>query len=248
MKSASKTPEMGSMPEDTRKLRLLVAEDYPINVLMIKAFLESTSYVVDYANDGGEAVERFSRAPYDIVFMDLEMPVMNGYDASMAIRKIEREKGLERTPIVALTAHTSEQVTKADHEMLFDEYLAKPLDRRLILSTISALMKGREPKLQGASDPLVRTSRDMEPRMDAFMKAARNFCKLVSESLLKDDMKPILKQSHNMKGAGGSYGFDRLSEIAREIEAAATRGDKLAIAEQLSFFEEYIDRVKIEYE
>ena len=109
---------------DRRSLRILVAEDNPINMKVVVLLLERDSVVS--ARNGAEALDAVTRENFDLILMDVQMPVLNGYDATRAIR--EREQGTGRhTPIVALTAHAM----KGDQELCLqagmDGYLTKPI-------------------------------------------------------------------------------------------------------------------------
>ncbi|HEG42520.1 MAG TPA: response regulator [Phycisphaerales bacterium] len=110
---------------------VLVAEDSPTNQVLIKLLLEKMGFEVTIAEDGNEALQRVLTQPFDLIFMDMMMPRMNGYEATKAIR----EKRIT-TPIVALTANAM----KGDDEECFkvgcDEYLTKPIDRSELLEVI----------------------------------------------------------------------------------------------------------------
>jgi len=107
--------------------RVLVAEDNPVNQRLAIRMLSRFGCHVETAGDGAEAVEMVTRLPFDIIFMDCQMPVMDGYDAAAAIRRLERENGWPRRPVIALTAHAA----AADRDRCFaagmDEYLSKPV-------------------------------------------------------------------------------------------------------------------------
>jgi len=110
---------------------VLVAEDSPTNQMLIKLLLEQSGLEVTIAQDGRLALEKALSKPYDLIFMDIQMPNMNGYDATRAIRA----KGV-KTPIVALTAHAM----NGDDEKCFaagcDDYLTKPINQKQLLKTL----------------------------------------------------------------------------------------------------------------
>lgn len=116
-------PEELSLPS----LKILLAEDNQVNERVERALLERRGHEVDVAHDGAEAVSRFTTARYDLVLMDVQMPGMDGLEATDAIRRRERDTGRDRTPIIALTARAMEGDREECLEAGMDGYLSKPL-------------------------------------------------------------------------------------------------------------------------
>jgi signal transduction histidine kinase/ActR/RegA family two-component response regulator len=110
-----------------RRLRILVAEDNTVNQKLITRILQRLGCEPQVANDGFEAVELYSRMPFDVVLMDCQMPVSDGYEASAAIRQMENERGKIRVPIVALTAHAASSDRERCLAAGMDVYLTKPI-------------------------------------------------------------------------------------------------------------------------
>jgi CheY-like chemotaxis protein len=125
--------------------RVLVAEDNPVNRRVAILLMEKLGCTVETAGDGLEAVEMCARMPFDIVFMDCQMPEMDGYDAAAAIRRAEKENSWPRLPIVALTAHAA----ATDRDRCFaagmDDYLSKPVSVEQIRAVIRRLMRESDP-------------------------------------------------------------------------------------------------------
>jgi PAS domain S-box-containing protein len=123
------TPPRGS-------LRVLLAEDHPVNQKLAVALLEKEGYTVVTAEDGARAVELFESQEFDLVIMDIQMPNVDGLDATGRIRQLERSAG-RHTPIIAMTAHA----LKGDRERFLvaglDGYVAKPIQPRLLFETIN---------------------------------------------------------------------------------------------------------------
>ncbi|MRJ03289.1 MAG: response regulator [Epsilonproteobacteria bacterium] len=122
------------------KAKALVVEDNSINQKLIKKTLEDLGLEVDIADDGQEAIEKFKQGRYDIVFMDIQMPVKDGVEAMQEIHLYEKEMHLVPTPIIALTAHA----LKGDRERFmqkgFDEYITKPINRSDIVTILKAFL------------------------------------------------------------------------------------------------------------
>ena len=116
-------------------LRLLVAEDNPVNQKLIKLSLEKLGHVVDMASNGIEAVEKFKSAQYDIVFMDINMPEMGGLEAFEKIRALPRENR-KYVPVVALTAYALDEEKEKFLSAGMDDYLSKPVSHKELLNVI----------------------------------------------------------------------------------------------------------------
>jgi CheY-like chemotaxis protein len=113
---------------------VLLAEDNPVNRQLAVKVLEKNGHSVSTAENGLRAVELFSTGKFDIVLMDIQMPDMNGYEATAAIRKAE--SGGSRVPIVALTAHSADRDRCRCLEADMDDYLPKPIRPRDLLAAV----------------------------------------------------------------------------------------------------------------
>jgi signal transduction histidine kinase/DNA-binding response OmpR family regulator/HPt (histidine-containing phosphotransfer) domain-containing protein len=138
-----------SLSEDSRKeVQILLVEDYPTNQQVAMRNLQNAGYQVDLSENGQQAVEACKRKRYDLILMDIEMPVMDGYEATKAIRRLESQftnigekiEGsdviAERTPIVAMTAHAIEEHRQMCIESGMDDFLTKPLRKKELLDMV----------------------------------------------------------------------------------------------------------------
>jgi PAS domain S-box-containing protein len=114
-------------PKEERMRRLLLAEDDPTIREIFGVLLRRVYSRVDFAENGRKAVEMWQRGEYDLVLMDIQMPLMNGFEATGAIRELERERGF-RTPIIALTAHAQKEDEQRCLDAGMDGYISKPID------------------------------------------------------------------------------------------------------------------------
>ncbi|MBF0629258.1 MAG: bacteriohemerythrin [Magnetococcales bacterium] len=124
---------------DELPLRILLAEDVEENQTLISAYLKPTSYQLTMVNNGTEALAMVQAEPFDLVFMDVQMPVMDGYSATRAIRKWEQETGRQHLPIVALTAHALEGEADRSQEAGCDLYVTKPIKKQRLLEVIQQI-------------------------------------------------------------------------------------------------------------
>jgi CheY-like chemotaxis protein len=118
-----------------RRLRVLVAEDNAVNQRLASAMLARLGHDAVIVDDGAEAVEAVARGRFDVVFMDVQMPTMSGFDATAAIREAERGTGL-RVPIVAMTAHAMSGDRELCLEAGMDDYVTKPVSLATIERTL----------------------------------------------------------------------------------------------------------------
>jgi CheY-like chemotaxis protein len=121
-------------------LRLLAAEDNPTNQLVLKALLEPLGVELTIVGDGRQAVEAHVAHPFDLILMDIQMPEMNGVDATVEIRRLEREGRAPRTPIVALTANVMRHQIDTYLEAGMDGVVAKPVELSVLLEAIQSAL------------------------------------------------------------------------------------------------------------
>ena len=135
-----------SVAEDYRKeIRILLVEDYPTNQQVAMRHLSKAGFQVDLAEDGSQAVKAYKLKKYNLIFMDIEMPIMDGYAATQEIRKIEtrnleqstiinRQSTIQRVPIIAMTAHAVKGFRERCLKTGMDDYIPKPVKRKELLA------------------------------------------------------------------------------------------------------------------
>lgn len=135
-----------SLPQDGGPIRLLAAEDNAVNQLVLKALLHQFTDEICMVSNGQEAVDRWTQGEFDIVLMDVQMPILDGPSACREIRRLEMEQGRPRTPIIALTANAMSHQVEAYAEAGMDGHVAKPIDAGELLATMARVLKAhREP-------------------------------------------------------------------------------------------------------
>ena len=130
--------------------RILLVEDNDDNRMLIKAYLRQEPYCVVEAENGAEAVERFKSEPFDIVLMDVQMPVMDGYAATRAIRVWEAEVGRSRTPVIALTANAVKEDMERSLDAGCDDHLTKPIKKQTLLGALRERLNHGDQSTQGS--------------------------------------------------------------------------------------------------
>ena len=133
-----------SVRESHSRCTILVVDDVEINRELLRATLEKQGHQICLAENGREAVDRFSHERFDIVFMDMQMPILDGYGAVREIRNLEQARDLVRTPIVAMTAYAMQGDREKCLAADMDAYLSKPARAADILATINQLVPERQ--------------------------------------------------------------------------------------------------------
>ena len=134
--AAPRAPAAGSA-ERALHGRVLLVEDHPVNQQVAKRLLERLGLHVEVANNGAEALERLEHGRHDLVLMDCQMPVLDGYSATRRLREREQSQTLPRLPVIAMTAHAMAGDRERCLESGMDDYLTKPLDRVLLADTLA---------------------------------------------------------------------------------------------------------------
>ncbi len=118
--------------ENNEEVKVLLCEDNEINMRVAMMILKRLNLDIDYAENGQEAINKFMHVKYDIILMDCMMPVIDGYQATAKIRKIEEESNMKRTPIIALTANSTEADKKKCLDTGMDDFIGKPIKKEFV--------------------------------------------------------------------------------------------------------------------
>jgi signal transduction histidine kinase/DNA-binding response OmpR family regulator len=220
-----------------KPLRILLAEDSPDNRLLVEAYMKNTPYRLDYAENGAIAVHKFATAHYDVILMDIEMPVMDGYEAIAEIRRLEQSDHRRATPIVALTASVQNEAVRRSLQMGCDAHVIKPVKRSTLLEAIGDAVKPASRPAHaatdagggGADDPaaavsvqpiVVEIDQDLSDLVPGFLARKREDARAVLAAVERGDSEAIARLGHKMKGEGGSYGVDAVTDFGLELEQA----------------------------
>jgi signal transduction histidine kinase/CheY-like chemotaxis protein len=142
---AARPAESRAEPDSTpMSIRILAAEDNLTNQHVLAALLAPLEVQITFAGDGGEALELFQTGDFDAVLMDAQMPVMNGMDATRAIRAWEAEQGRPRTPILALTANVMRHQVEQYYAAGMDSFVAKPIEAVALCAALEKALAGPE--------------------------------------------------------------------------------------------------------
>ncbi len=207
----------------TKAARILLAEDNPGNRMLVKAFLKATNYEIDEAENGALAVNKFTSGQYDVVLMDMYMPVVDGYEATAAIRKWEREGNLERTPVVALTAAAMAGDRERSLDAGCDFHVTKPVSKAVLLELLDSLVRGRTDQAHSSAPYDIAAELD-DPALFAevaelFLKEMDRLIVTIDAAFAASDFKKLKDYVHSLKGSAAMVGATPMAAICKEIEA-----------------------------
>jgi PAS domain S-box-containing protein len=210
--------------------RVLLVEDNSENVILMRAYLENLSLSLEFAANGLEALAARKRANYDLVLMDIQMPVMDGYTATREIRAWEKAQSAPHVPIVALTAHALSGAFAESLEAGCDGHLTKPVGRNDLMAAIAKFVQ-RPAAPREALPPSILALRP------AYLVKRSLDLQKMQEALAAGDFSAVQTIGHNCKGTGVGYGFPEISRLGSTIETAARARDAGGLEESLRQFE-----------
>ncbi len=215
-------PAISLPPKD---FSLLLVEDDPVNQLIALDLLGKQGFRVDLATTGVEALKALEEKKYDLIFMDIQMPVMDGIEATRRFRAFKRGPNLG-VPIIALTAHALAEDRKNCLAAGMDDYLAKPIDLEQIQKTFARLLPGYSPPLQtapyqGLPPQLVATLRRSIPQK----------LQTALEAIKTNDATRLSKVAHDLKSNFAGLGQEALAQGFRELETRAKEEKAQDLAE-----------------
>ncbi len=232
-------------------LKILLVDDSDDNRSLILAYLKNIHSHIEIAENGLIATQMFRKNRYDVILMDVEMPVMDGYEATSEIRKIEAASGAKPTPVFALTAHAFADMAVKGYAAGFTELLTKPIRKVTLLEAVAGHSSSGEAVTHAAPAQSMEESftvmveDGMEDVVPGYLEKRRAEVPLYQTALAANDFETIKNLAHKMKGTGSGYGFPRLTELGSILEQAAIGDDAAQIGEALKQLAGYTARVKL---
>ncbi len=232
-----------------KRSRILLAEDNAVNQLVAIKILEKLGYRVDAVADGNEVLEALGRQPYDLILMDCQMPLLDGFEATVALR--EKEKAGERIPVIALTANAMHGDREKCLAAGMDDYLSKPiqpdklakileqwLNKPELAEELPALESEASGKL-GNGGPIVfdknaffaRTLHDNDLAKELILRFLEDMpiqIEKLASAVGKGDFKLAGQTAHRIRGAAATMSAEAFGAIALAIESAGNLGDSSA--------------------
>lgn len=221
--------------------QILIVEDDPLSRELMRIVLNKYGYEVTQAANGSEAVTNCQRISFDMVFMDLQMPDMDGFATATKIREVEQPG--KRVPIVALTASNISSLAYEHFKTEFERILTKPFEIPTILRAIEdfAELKNDERLVSDQPEINIREGLrhfglDQEQYreiFDEFLESLTGRLEDMNGSLCKGDLNGLARHAHNLKGVSANVGVMRLSEAAARLDDASSEADARRIDQTL---------------
>lgn len=221
------------LPERMQQLNVLVVDDVSLNIEMIANFLNKYPVAIDRSENGQLAVELFNKNKYDLILMDIRMPVMDGSTAMQTIREIERSKDSTFTRIVAMTAHAFREQRSIFLDSGFDEVLTKPFSKNELLNVLipkadmTILFSENPVQKNKAIDTALEseTKRKLPPEVEylvpELVQLLANEAANINQALEQRDFELLVTICHSAKGVAGMYGLKRAFNLIEGIERSA---------------------------
>jgi PAS domain S-box-containing protein len=250
-----------------RRTRILIVEDNITNQQVALAMLNRLGYRADVTANGKEALEMMRTISYDLVLMDCQMPEMDGFEATAAIRRGEAGPADPQMPIVAMTAHAMQTDRERCLQAGMNDYLAKPVDPGQLAEVLDHWLGGKEDKPSqrdhgGAGtvsrvpgEPVVFDRKGFLDRvmgdeavaamvLDVFLSDVPQQIGRLKDAITSGDHGLAEKQAHQVKGAAANVGAEALRKVATEMEGLGKTGDVKAMTGLLSQLQEEFERLK----
>jgi len=224
------------------RLKILVAEDNPMNQKVIRTLLEKNNHELIIANNGKEAVDLYKEESFDVILMDMEMPEMDGLTATKLIREYE-EKMNKKTPIIAMTAHAIAEFKQKAFESGMDDYIVKPFNFNNFFKVISnyidkenLILKNEINDKKDKEDKKETNQKNEEfdfesaiERLGGNRDLHKTLCKMFVDEIdeLIDKLKTLYADkewielgntAHYIKGSAGTIGDEKLRELSYKLE------------------------------
>ena len=241
-------------PGNLKKLQqqnILLVEDDLLNAKLVSILFSQNGLKLQHVENGMLAIEKLKTTDYDIILMDMEMPVMNGYQATSIIRQVLKKN----TPIIALTGHILRSEKEKCLAYGMNAYIAKPIDPELLFESMHSLTSIKKIAVPHLSSPkkttpvlmpdqvcnmgyLVSATRGNKKRMnnivDVFFKETKKELTFLNEAIKKTNYPAISDASHKIKSAFSILGISVLEPVFKEMEQLSRATSPIEKIEQLN--------------
>jgi len=271
-------PDSNELSNMTKEdIKILLVDDSKINRIVVTKLLGKLGYKIDIAENGLEAVKIVGEKDYDLVFMDIQMPEMDGYEATTNIRLNEKDK--KHTLIIAMTAHAMRGDKEKCLECGMDDYISKPVKKETLENIINKYFECHKPKSDVSinqidnneishvhsdityfdkkliSESIGSSIEDQFDFISLSINELNEQSSLLKKAVEENDFNAIQKHAHRLKGSSGDIGAERIRLISEKLEKNAKNNDHELCYQQWSILEKeakklieaLMEEYKVEY-
>ncbi len=243
---------LDALRREQRPMQLLLAEDNPMNVRLARVLLARLGHKLTVAGSGREALARLAAEPFDAVLMDVEMPEMDGLEATRRIRAGEAGEARRDVPVVALTAHALSAFRERCRQAGVDAFVAKPVDFGELADVLRAIASRLHVGEAAAPDPVRRV--EAMARLDDDGELYEELCRIfldampqygsgLETALAGDDLPGLAAAAHSIKNSCGAIGAEGCRLLAEEVSSLAASGTKDGLARAVDALTRELARV-----
>jgi PAS domain S-box-containing protein len=245
--------------KNARELRILVAEDNLVNQRLMTRLLEKAAHQVTTARNGIEAVEKLTHGLFDLVLMDVQMPEMDGFQATAAIRETEKATG-KHIPIVAVTAHALKEDLERCLQAGMDDYISKPIQPAELFRALEQQLAAVDARGAAAhaanpgtlqldrSEILVRLDGD-ENLLQELLKVAvvevQHSLPAMCKALMERDLNTLQHAAHSLRGAMAIFGAAEAVDAAEQVEELTQKGNQNGLDTAVARLQQEMARLEL---
>lgn len=230
--------------ELSRRISALVVDDSRDNQFLMKSYLEKHAGHMVLADNGMEAFEKFKQSTFDIVFMDLLMPEVDGFEAARQMRAWEAAQGRASVPIVAVSAHTGEEEVEKCRISGFTAHLSKPLDLEELQLFMGKIFGEKVNKPDSKHDDADQAwQAKLKEYLPNYYRQRGEDLKTLRAAQESGDWGKLVFIGHKIKGSAATYGFPELGQAGAELEKFAQENNLPEVRTRIDFIEQWLKTV-----
>jgi signal transduction histidine kinase/CheY-like chemotaxis protein/HPt (histidine-containing phosphotransfer) domain-containing protein len=248
------------LPKDFPKLKILVVDDIKENIDVIKMYLKDYPVQIQTAENGAEALEYFAADVFDLIMMDIRMPVMDGITATKEIRHKEKLGATTQQIILAVTAHAFQEQKNKFLRAGFDGVLAKPFFKRELIQTLFSFTSKDQtppsPEKMGNKaigyclenekpDKIPESLRSMLPDL---LQTISGDLILMKSFQQNEDYESVYATAHSLKGVAGMFGFQKLASLITDLSQTVKSGNLIVVDELFTVLDMYVIQLKTHFD
>lgn len=250
----TKKEDSNNLTIDKKSLHILVVDDHRINQLVAQNTLSEIGFYCDVSSSGIEAIEMAKKSTYDVIFMDIHMPIMNGIEATKELRKIYLDKN--QITIFALTADVSEGINDKFKNDGFDGVFSKPLISESIEKILLEYLKNKDhlkPSTQLEDnirliDDIIYNSLSpalQEKLVQIYFEQSPLAMKNINDHLKNQNLKSLYNEVHGLKGVSSNIGFKAIADICGELQSLSKAEDIEKIKPKIEELKSILEKTRV---